>query len=48
MLGTKRVRLPNPTDGSLGMLKLKLVKSGAYECLLSEDIVHPSLGPVLP
>ena len=27
MLGTKGVRLPNPMDGSLGMLKLKLVKS---------------------
>ena len=31
-----------------GRLKLKLVKSKADECLLSEEIIHPSLGPALP
>ena len=48
MLGTEGVRLPNPMDGSLGMLKLELVKSEADECLLSEEIVCPSLGPAFP
>ena len=48
MLGTEGVRLPNPTDGSPGMLKLELAKSKADECLLSEEIIHPSLGPALP
>ena len=35
-------------DGSPGMLKLELVKSEADECLLLEEIIHPSLGPALP
>ena len=48
MLGTETVRLPSPTNGNLGRLKLELAKSKADECLLSEEIVHPSLGPVLP
>ena len=48
MLGTKGVRLPNPTDGSPGMLKLELAKSEVEECLLSEEMVHPSLWPALP
>ena len=48
MLGTEGVRLPSPTDGKLGRLKLELVKSEADECLLSEEIVCPSLGPALP
>ena len=48
MLGTEGVRLPNPMDGSPGMLKLELAKSEADECLLSEEIIHPSLGPALP
>ena len=48
MLGTEGVRLPSPTDGSSGRLKLELVKSKADECLLSEEIVRPSLGPALP
>ena len=48
MLGTEGVRLPNPMEGSPGMLKLELAKSEADECLLSEDIVYPSLGPALP
>ena len=43
MLGTEEVRLPNLIDGSLGMLKLELVKSEADECLLSEEIICPSL-----
>ena len=48
MLGTEGVRLPNPMDGSPGMLKLELAKSEADECLLSEEIIRPSLGPALP
>ena len=48
MLGTKGVRFPSPMDGNLGRLKLELAKSEADECLLSEEIVHPSLGPALP
>ena len=48
MLGTEGVRLPCPTEGNLGRLKLKLVKSEADECLLSEEVIHPSLGPALP
>ena len=48
MLGTEGVRLPNPTDGSPGMLKLELTKSEADECLLSEEILCPSLWPALP
>ena len=47
MLGTEGVRLPSPTDGSSGRLKLELAKSEADECLLSEEIIHPSLGPAL-
>ena len=48
MLGTKEVRLPNPTDGSPGMLKLELAKSEVDDILLSEEMVHPSLWPALP
>ena len=48
MLGTEGVRLPNPTDGSPGMLKLELAKSEADDILLSEETVHPSLWPALP
>ena len=48
MLGTKGVRLPSPMDGSPGRLKLELAKSEADECLLLEEIIHPSLGPALP
>ena len=48
MLGTEGVMLPNPLDGSLGMLKLELAKSEADECLLSEEIVCPSLWLALP
>ena len=48
MLGTKGVRLPSPTDGKLGRLKLELAKSKVDEYLLSEEFVHPSLGPALP
>ena len=44
MLGTKRVRLPSPTEGKPGRLKLELVKSEANECLLSEEVVCPCLG----
>ena len=42
------MRLPSPTDGKPGRLKLELVKSEADEYLLSEEFVHPSLGPALP
>ena len=48
MLGTEGVKLPSPTDGSLGVLKLKLVKSEADDILLSEEMVCPSLWPTLP
>ena len=48
MLRTEGVRLPNPMDGSPGMLKLELAKSEVDECLLSEEMVHPSLWPALP
>ena len=48
MLGTDGVRLPSPMEGELGRLKLKLAKSKADECLLSEEVIHPSLGPALP
>ena len=48
MLGTEGVRIPSPMDGKPGRLKLELVKSEADECLLSEEIIHPSLGPTLP
>ena len=45
MLGTEEVRLPSPMEGKPGRLKLKLAKSEANECLLSEEVVHPCLGP---
>ena len=48
ILGTKGVRLPGPTDGLPGRLKLELAKSKADECLLSEEVVRPSLGLTLP
>ena len=48
MLGTEGVRLLNPMDGSPGMLKLELVKSEVDECLLSEEMVRPSLWLALP
>ena len=48
MLGTEGVRLSNPMDGSPGMLKLELAKSEVDECLLSEEMVCPSLWPALP
>ena len=48
MLGTEGVRLPSPIDGKLGRLKLELAKSKADDYLLSEEFVHPSLGPALP
>ena len=48
MLGTEGVRLPNPTDGSPGMLKLELAKSEVDDILLSEETVCPSLWPTLP
>ena len=35
-------------DGKPGRLKVKLAKSRADECLLSEEIIRPSLGPALP
>ena len=48
MLGTEGVRLPSPMDGNPGRLKLGLAKSEADECLLSEEIICPSVGPALP
>ena len=48
MLGTEGVKLPSPTDGSLGVLKLELAKSEAGDILLSEEMVCPSLWSTLP
>ena len=48
MLGTEGVRLPSPTDGSPGMLKLELAKSEVDDILLSKEMVCPSLWPTLP
>ena len=44
MLGTEGVRLPGPATGYPGMLKFRLVKSEASDCLLSSDVVHHCLG----
>ena len=38
----------NPYRWKAGRLKLVLAKSKADECLLSEENIHPSLGPALP
>ena len=35
-------------EGNPGRLKLELVKSEADECLLSEEVICPSLGPAFP
>ena len=48
MLGTEGVRLPTPTDGKPGRLKLELAKTKADEYLLSEEFFCPSLGQPYP
>ena len=47
-LGTVGVRLPGPTAGYPGKLKLRLVYIEASDCLLSSDIVHHCLGQARP